>query len=111
MSQEFNQITVQDTEEEEVPLIQRLLEGLKKLKDKDVTKEHKEIIEFINLMSSANYSVFYDDEKHNKWQEVMSSIDQLINSLKDLKTNSAKIVGVNLAFSSIKGKPSSGGYF
>lgn len=105
-----DEVTAPPIVEEETSLLDTMLEGLKKLKDKDVSKDHKEILEFINLMSEAKYSVFYDDEKHRKWTEIKDRIDGLIASVKDLKTGSAKIVGVNLAFNSIKGKSSSG-YF
>ena len=97
-------------EQEENSLLDSLLEGLRGLKDKDVSKTHEEILQFINIMSEAKYSVFYDDEKHQKWTEIMGRIDDLIVSLKDLSIGSSKIIGVYIAFNNIKGKLTSG-YF
>lgn len=80
--------------------------------DMGFSKQEYDALSFIDEMSEAKYSIFFNSERADRWTEVKQLFDSIINKANNLSSRSAKIIHVHTAYSKMQGmRIQNSGYF
>ena len=92
--------------------IQKLENAIACVHDMGFSEHEYAALDFINEMSEAKYSIFFNSERANRWNEVKQLFDSIISKANNLSNRSAKILHIHNAYKKMQGmRIQDSGYF